>query len=160
MNNQIFGEVRQPITFQLDGVEFNVKPMVGRDALRLSYKLSRAISPSFGVLADGGIKSGGKLLDVQVDIGKAIELFFSQCDEQEFMDIAERLLASAETNRSKVNLESLCFHGKPELIIKLASKIAQYQFAGFFSDWGPKLAARFQDVLAKIGNQAPSTPAQ
>jgi len=144
-----FGEIRQPITVSVENLQVKIAPLKGREATQLAFRFGKAVGPVFAVLAGEGVKRDSNLMDQQVDIGSAINSFFSNVSSHEFDEVVEALLGSTTIANNRGSQDLPCFVGRPELILNVAVEVAKYQFQGFFSAWLP----RIQEHMARAGER-------
>lgn len=158
----MFGEARQPLQKHIAGVQFTINPMKGRDANRAAFRFARAFGPVMAVLAGGALaeaKSGrvGSSkgpLDIDIDLERGVAQLFGTLTEQQYEEICDELLASASIMGTQGSVDHPAFIGKPELILLFCKEIALYQFAGFFSDWLPKIQANFGKIMAQTSHHS------
>lgn len=159
MSKNPFGEARQPLKKKIADMQLVIHPMKGRQATRAAYRFSKFVGPSFAAIAGDAFVSktrGKNPMDMDIDFEKVIDRLFQNMNEHEFEELMDELLGTAELAGNRLDLDSIAFIGKPELPIRIAADIAQYQFMGFFSDWLPKIKQNIGNALASQGDPSPT----
>lgn len=135
----------------LGGVTYRVAQLPATKALKLSHQLARILGPALLRAGAAIDRKGGKLLESKIDFGQlsdAADLLFRNCDEVTFESIVKTVLTDqlvmvqgATVVRIDPAMFELQFAGQMKTLFRLIAFALEVNFADFFDDLRPLLAA-------------------
>ena len=120
--------------------------------LRLWTRLIKLVGPSLGTAA----AAFGEGLDTEFDasiLGKAVEELTKKLDENDVLDLVQRLLSQTQIDNRKVNFD-LDFAGNYMELLKVLLFVLEVNYKSFFSG----LPSGAQGVLSQLGTADQSLP--
>lgn len=142
---------------QFGDITITLNPLLGLKALRVFHKLSKSVLPAL-TKAFGSFDTKAALALSSIDLGKigeAIETFFLDCKEDEFVTLSKDLLTNAfvKTDSGLLQLDegqiNMTFQGRVLTLLEvLVWAVTEVHFADFLGKL-PALKARAQALSQK-----------
>jgi hypothetical protein len=106
-------------------------------SLKMLHRVGKFIAEPLSKLA-GEIKPGASIADQNITtetLGKAVQCFFTSCDENTFEVTVKDLLTSTTRNNKPINFD-IDFCGKIGELLKVLAFILEVNYKDFFSGIG------------------------